>query len=371
MENTINTIKYTETIKNIFIMATFLISSPIITFAQYDLYGSNPEVTNLDFGTNNSSTNFNAGTLENQLTQIYGSNPGVTNLDFGTDTSVDDWNWDFDDYDFIADPDVYTVNYTNQTSYGSNDYYRGYGGYYPSSYYGYGTSYGMVHSGGYIAGANTYTAPSTYTVAAPSVVTSGGYIPGSSTYTDPSNYYVSDTTTVYSGSGYMPAVSSIPSSNYSDLGLTSEIIPNQVLAYTDTNSNLDSIYLSDIPSTGFDDYYRTTLFILTLVVWSVILAYIFLIRKVQLQTVGICSLDKNESSNTGNIINSNLLEKINFDNSDINKVEEYARMKKVLLSSDALIKIVKLSRLGQINASEYIRSISTGEWIAIGEDKIV
>ena len=45
-------------------------------------------------------------------------------------------------------------------------------------------------------------------------------------------------------------------------------------------------------------------------------------------------------------------------------------MNKVLLSGDASAKIVKLSRLGQINASEYIRSVATGEWVAIGESQI-
>ena len=58
------------------------------------------------------------------------------------------------------------------------------------------------------------------------------------------------------------------------------------------------------------------------------------------------------------------------DNSDVCRVEEYARMNKVLLSSDAVIKLIKFSRLGQIKASEFIKSVATGEWIAIGENQI-
>ena len=67
---------------------------------------------------------------------------------------------------------------------------------------------------------------------------------------------------------------------------------------------------------------------------------------------------------------SNFIDKVFSDKSDISKVEEYARANKVLLSSDASVKIVKLSRLGKINAAEYIKSVATGEWVAIGEKQI-
>jgi uncharacterized membrane protein len=83
-------------------------------------------------------------------------------------------------------------------------------------------------------------------------------------------------------------------------------------------------------------------------------------------------INKDEVKNeTNDSVISGLMNQISSDNSDISKVGEYARMNKVLLSSDATAKIVKLSRLGQMNASEYIRSIATGEWIAIGENQII
>jgi hypothetical protein len=77
-----------------------------------------------------------------------------------------------------------------------------------------------------------------------------------------------------------------------------------------------------------------------------------------------------KTKDTDTSVTSNLLNKMVSDSADITKVEDYARMNKVLLSSDASAKIVKLSRLGKINASEYIRGIATGEWVAVGDEKI-
>jgi hypothetical protein len=143
------------------------------------------------------------------------------------------------------------------------------------------------------------------------------------------------------------------------------------LAYTDTNPNVDSVYLSDVPYTGLSDWYPMIGFSLILVLWSAILAYIFLKRKMQSQTtfakayVGDIKTNDPEDS-----VKLSFVNQVVSDNADISKVEEYARMNKVLLSSDASAKLVKLSRLGQINASEYIKNISTGDWIAIGDEQI-
>ena len=55
---------------------------------------------------------------------------------------------------------------------------------------------------------------------------------------------------------------------------------NQVLAYTDTNPSLSSVYLSDVPYTGLSDSLPIIIFILSLILWSGILAYVFLKRKI-------------------------------------------------------------------------------------------
>ncbi len=149
-------------------------------------------------------------------------------------------------------------------------------------------------------------------------------------------------------------------------------LSNQVLAYTDTNPNIDSVYLSDIPSTGFGDYYSIIIFISLLLSWSTILAYVFLKRKIEAQKLfANAYVDVMEAKNDkNNFATSAILNQIVSDNSDISKVEEYARINKVLLSSDASAKLVKLSRLGKINSSEYIRSIAKDEWITVGENQI-
>jgi hypothetical protein len=247
------------------------------------------------------------------------------------------------------------------TTGGNNAIAGGYpsgGTFYNNTYSGYGGYYAGINSGGYTASNSTYT-PASYTAPSVSGASSGVYTPGNSNYTDPS-YSVPQTPNIIYGNNYNSGVS-----------LTSQVIPNQVLAYTDTNSSLDSVYLSDIPATGFSDYYGILMFISILISWSAILAYVFLKRKIESQTTSaIAEINKTEIGNIDNHVTSNLLNKITSDNSDIKKVEEYARINKVLLSSDASVKIVKLSRLGQINASEYIRSIAKGEWIAVGINQI-
>jgi hypothetical protein len=61
---------------------------------------------------------------------------------------------------------------------------------------------------------------------------------------------------------------------------------------------------------------------------------------------------------------------ITSDTKDLSFVEEYARMKKVILSSDASVKLVKLQRLGKGSAVEIIDTLSGNEWTAVGENDI-
>ena len=115
--------------------------------------------------------------------------------------------------------------------------------YYPSSYYG-SPSLSWISSNGYSGGNNggaTNLQGITY-VSPVNTVASGGYSGGSYTsyYPQSGGYYNQPT--------YPNQVLSYTGSN-------------QVLAYTDTNPSLDSVYLSDVPSTGFGDYYGIIIFI--------------------------------------------------------------------------------------------------------------
>ena len=144
------------------------------------------------------------------------------------------------------------------------------------------------------------------------------------------------------------------------------------MAYTDTNPSLSSVYLSDVPYTGLTDSLPVIIFISSIVLWSAILAYVFLKRKISSETVfanGYVKKNKTQNKTNDSKVSAFMNQNAS-DSSDISKVEEYARANKVLLSSDASVKIVKLSRLGKINAAEYIKSVATGEWVAIGEKQI-
>jgi hypothetical protein len=136
---------------------------------------------------------------------------------------------------------------------------------------------------------------------------------------------------------------------------------NQVLAYTDTNPNLSSVYLSDIPSTGFNDVAKTALFIFALILWSSILAYMFLKNKAMSEVLVPKKVSADfEIAQT----------KISKDEEDIKQIEDYARTHKVLLSSEASINLLKFSRLEKIDAAETIRKMAKKDWVAVGENDL-
>ena len=393
MENIKYTTKYLKAIKISFIVAAFTLASPLVVSAQYDS-GNNTQIID---GSNYWSDGGNGfqfvdGSNSNSQTQIVdGSNSWsdsgnsfqfVDGSNFNSQTQiVDGTNYNFqgsnnftvvDGTNFYSDTSnsfqiVDGSNFISQAQIVDGSNFNSsenpvYASLYTSapwtggSYYGYGGGNRFVSSGGYTGSGSTFT-QGTYTIPPTNSVSSGGYDGSNGSFA----YYPSQNYPIYYGSG-----------GYGGVNLNSQFVPNQVLAYTDTNPSLDSVYLSDIPATGFSDYYEILIFISLLVSWSAILAYVFLKKKIESQTIpAVAHANKTEVSNTDSFVTSNLLNKINSDNSEINMVEEYARTNKVLLSSDASIKIVKLSRLGQINASEYIRSIARGEWIAIGANQIV
>ncbi len=139
---------------------------------------------------------------------------------------------------------------------------------------------------------------------------------------------------------------------------------NQVLSYNDTNTNLSSVYLSSVPYTGFDDVTSSILFISILLLWSAMLAYMFLKNKSASEVLAT----ENVSSISAN--SEKVKTKISNEGNELKQIEDYARLNKVLLSSDASIKIFKLSKLGKINASETIKKMSGTDWTAVGENDL-
>ena len=387
MENIKYTTKYIKAIKIALIAVAFTIVSPIFALAQYDSGGTYPDV-----GYTYSDTGGTYGTYPD-VGYTYSDTGGTYNIypdigytysdTGGTYSTYPDVGYTYSDiggnypavgaYTNVTYPDVggtyadiggtytdiggtYPAVGTNYPNISETPWMGGSPGYGYGGNWGYGWGNRFVSSGGYTGSGSTFTL-GTFPVSGSNQVSSGGYDGSNGSFA----YYPTQNYPIYYGSG-----------GYGGVNLNSQFVPNQVLAYTDTNPSLDSVYLSDIPATGFSDYYEILIFISLLVSWSAILAYVFLKKKIESQTIpAVAHANKTEVSNTDSFVTSNLLNKINSDNSEINMVEEYARTNKVLLSSDASIKIVKLSRLGQINASEYIRSIARGEWIAIGANQIV
>lgn len=133
-------------------------------------------------------------------------------------------------------------------------------------------------------------------------------------------------------------------------------IQNQVLAYTDTNPDLTAVYLSDVPYTGLEDIFKSILFISILLIWSGLLSYMFLKRN-KIQEVYIKSEETSKKQDSF----------VSEDEAGLNQISEYAKMYKIILSSDALVKIFKLAKTRKINASEIIRQVSKGDWVSIGE----
>jgi len=341
MKNIKNTTKYFKALGIILIAVFFVVALPVRTFAD-DSDGYQDVGTYDGVGSTGSSDGYqDVGTYDGVGST--GSSDGYQ--DVGTYDGVGSTGSSDSSSD---EPDTYTYTTTYTPATPSYSYDDTYG----TTYTPYNSYYSNPVSVGYSNYPVTVTQP--VQIQQPVVYTEP--VTPTTYYTQPevaSTYYAQQPTTYYSE----PATTADP---------------NQVEAYTDT-PNVSSVYLSDVPYTGFEDYEGIIIFISILVLWSAILAYIFLKRKINEQnSLAVAyvknTTDANDLSNDS--VASDLLSKIASDNSDIIKVEEYARTNKVLLSSDASAKLVKFSRLGQINVSDYIRSIATGEWTAIGENQI-
>ncbi len=221
----------------------------------------------------------------------------------------------------------------------SGGYYGGSygGGYsYPYSSYGYGSS---AHAGGYYGGVPA--TPSFYVPSGQSAVSSGGFYGG----------------TVASYSTYIPQV-------------TTTYVPpvqNQVLAFNDTPT-LTSVALSDVPYTGAGDVLKVILFATALTVWSMFMALMFLKRKAKrMETFAFSNAVEEKEPVQKNAYSENFSNSANSDTEALDNLGNYARAKKVLLSSDASVKLIKLQRLEHVNVAKIINKISGGEWIAVGE----
>ena len=329
MEKIINTTKYMKALKIVLIAVAFAISSPLTTLA-----------STWEIGPDSGST-WETGTTDSGSTWEIGPDSGST-WEIGTNSGS---TWETGTTN--TNPILLRTVSSGGSSIGNTTQVQS---------VSYPVIIRQVTSGGYSGGYSTYEDPTVYYVPT-ATVTSGSFSGGTNYYTAPTTYYV-PSATVQSGSfnGASPTYVAAPTPTVS----------NQVLAYNDTP--LNAVYLSGIPATGFEDTLPAIIFISSLILWSAILAFLFLKRKIDSQTVFATAFINKSEINNKEV--SNFANQIASDNSDISKVEEYARSNKVLLSSDAGVKLVKLSRLGKINVSEYIQSIATGEWVAIGENQI-
>lgn len=177
----------------------------------------------------------------------------------------------------------------------------------------------------------------------------------------------------YSTAGVKNATVTITSGDGQSISRTCSVnlgVGNQVLAYSATNPTLQSVYLSNVPYTGAGDMAKVIGFLSTLLLWSAGLAYIFLKRKEKMENqVVAVSVEKSDSNGNTDYLQNFRME-INSDSQAIESIETYARMNKVLLSSDALIELAKLVRLNKINPKEAIKKMARGEWAAVGENDL-
>ncbi|MFA5935182.1 MAG: hypothetical protein WC827_04855, partial [Candidatus Paceibacterota bacterium] len=149
---------------------------------------------------------------------------------------------------------------------------------------------------------------------------------------------------------------------------------NQVLSYVQTTNPImplaASVYLSDVPYTGAGDSIKIILFVTTLGLWSIFLAYYLLRRRMNnKQELAIVESTTTNSNDTFKV-QTDFVQNVELDNKALKDIEDYARMNKVSLSSSATEKILKLGRLGKVNASSLIKGLSTGEWIAVSDEDI-
>jgi hypothetical protein len=149
---------------------------------------------------------------------------------------------------------------------------------------------------------------------------------------------------------------------------------NQVLSYVQTTKVplTASVLLSDVPYTGAGDLAKIISFVFGVILWSLFIAYLIWrrkntkVQKVVVSGVEISATPKDNGTKKIEAFSKN----IELEKQVIESVEDYARTNRVILSSDASIAIVKLAKLGKVNAPELIRKMSQSDWTSIGEKDI-
>ncbi len=318
MENINITKKYTQIGKGLLVVAVLFMVSPALTFAEVI---TDPTIE--------------AGFVTDPVIEV----------GFVTDPVIE--------VGFITDPIIEvggTVNsgYTSNggTSYSNGNYTV------PSSV---SVSSGSFFGGGYGATSAGYSRAS---VTTPS---SGGFSGGNAGVTS-SNFNLASTQGINSGS-FSGGNGFIPSNNFQ---VAQTYFPNnQVLALNDT-PNLSSVYLSDVPYTGAGDTARVILFTLSLILWSAILTYAVLKRKDGNQEIFAMATNESNRQNGSFKMPSQMIS----DKQALEDIENLARENKILLSTSASTKLLKLERLNQINPKDLISKISKEDWICVGEGDI-
>lgn len=346
MKKLTNTNKYLLVAQSILILAVFVVARPV--FAQYDT--GSYDTTGYDTGSYD-TTGYDTGSYDTTGydTGSYDTAGYDTGSNYGgTETYGNGYEAGEVSYTYPDGTTYYSGSDYAPTYYTSGGYtvYSG-GSNSGTSYYSYPYSYGsgstVVYSGS--ASGGTPSASTSYTSYSPTTVYSGSASGGTSSGT---TYY------------YPTTGSTVSSGTYT----ADNSVPNQVLAYSDTKDpQLSSVYLSDVPYTGAGDVVRIISFVLSLILWSMFVTFMILRRRTKVAVAEA----KTEIETPSEISNESFISSLDSDSRDIALVESSARENRILLSTDAAAKLVKLERLGKAKFTDILKKASASEWTAIGE----
>jgi len=345
MENTNITKKYTQIGKGLLVIAVLFAISPAMVFAEnepidasYENYGNPIDASYENYG------NPIDVSYENYGNPIDVSSGGTINSN-STPSSVRVTSGGVSGGASNVTPSNFTPVSASTPS--SGGFSGGFSSVTSSNFPS--ASVSTPSSGGFSGGASSVT-PSNFTQVSASTPSSGGVSGGSSNVT-PFNFPLVSTQPVVSG-----GTQNIPL-------LSPTYFPNnQVLALNDT-PNLSSVYLSDVPYTGAGDTIKVILFTLSLILWSIVLTYAILKRKENEQEAFAMVANVQDGQNSSFYMPS----QIASDEQALKDIENYARENKILFSTSASTKLLKLERLNQINANDIISKIAKEDWVCVGE----
>ena len=341
-----------------------------------DILGIDPE----NNSSNNSGNNYNYGNYCSDGCNSSVSNGSYYNENTGNDHCSDgcDYGHTYNGNYGVSNGSYYNENTGNNYPYytTSGNYTVTNGGYSSGSsgyYYDNGNNYGQLN-GTCSAGVTNTQAGGTVTWTASATGGNGFY-----------NYYWTGdeglsssgeyAAKVYAYNGAKNATVTITSNGQSITRTCSITVGNgnQILSYVKTNNIplTASVLLSDVPYTGAGDWIKVASFILALILWSLFITYYILRRKFENQLVSVSVSGNFEKElNNGDKVFSDFSKAIEIEKKEIESVEDYARMNKILLSNEAVIKIIKLSKLGRANATDLVRKMSGNDWVCVGEGEV-